>query len=162
MPTKIAFFDRDGVLNVDHNYVHRPDQFDWMPEAREAIKWLNDHSIIVAVATNQSGIARAIYSEADFAHLSNWMRSDLATIGAKIDAIYHCPHFPDEGCECRKPKPGMLLQGMREFGANPDDCFFIGDKETDMGAAKSAGMTGIPYAGGSLLEIVRRSALIER
>lgn len=162
MLNRIAFLDRDGVLNEDHNYVHRPDQFDWMPDAREAIKWLNDQGIIVAVATNQSGIGRGLYTEADFAVLSQHMQSQLSDIGARIDSIYHCPHLPEANCPCRKPKPGMLLQGMAEHKAEPENCFMIGDKTTDIGAADAAGMRGILYAGGSLLDIVRRSSLIDR
>lgn len=161
MPNRIAFLDRDGVINVDHNYVYRPDQFDWMEDAREAIKWLNETGIIVAVATNQSGIGRGLYSEADFSTLCTHMQTELGQIGAWIDTIYHCPHLPDANCPCRKPKPGMLLQGMSEHDAKSENCFMVGDKPTDVLAAEAAGMKGVLYAGGSLLDIVRRSSLID-
>lgn len=162
MANRIAFLDRDGVLNEDHGYVYHPDQFVWMPEAREAVKWLNDNGIIVAIATNQSGIGRGMYSDEDFQTLCQWMQTELAQIDAHIDAFYHCPHLPEDGCPCRKPKPGMLLQGLAHYNAQPEDCIFIGDKPTDMEAAAQAGIKGIPYAGGSLLAIVRRCNLTDR
>lgn len=162
MANRIAFLDRDGVLNEDHGYVYRPDQFVWMPEAREAVKLLNDNGILVAVATNQSGIGRGMYTERDYAALCQWMQSELEQIGARIDSFYHCPHLPEDDCPCRKPKPGMLLQGMADYSAEPQNCVFIGDKPTDMDAAARAGIKGIPYAGGSLLAIVRRCSFTDR
>ncbi|MBC8066582.1 MAG: HAD family hydrolase [Chlorobia bacterium] len=168
-PAKIAFLDRDGVLNVDHSYVYLPDQFEWMPQAQEAIKWLSDQDYKVVIATNQSGVGRGLYSEADVVSLGEWMQGQLLTIGAKIDAIYFCPHHPDDAvgmykidCDCRKPKPGMLLRGLQEFRAQPGDCFFLGDKKTDMEAAEAAGITGVLYVGGSVLDAVRRVARTHR
>jgi D-glycero-D-manno-heptose 1,7-bisphosphate phosphatase len=166
---RIAFLDRDGVLNVDHGYVYLPEQFDWMPDAKDAIRWLNKEGYKVAIVTNQSGIARGMYTEAQFLALTEWMKTDLALGGAHVDAVYFCPHHPEAGigeykqeCDCRKPKPGMLLQGLNEFGANAEDCFFIGDYRTDMEAAQAAGVHGVLYEGGSLLELARRASLMLR
>lgn len=167
--SKIAFLDRDGVLNVDHGYVYLPEQFEWMPQAKEAIKWLNEQDYKVVVATNQSGIGRGLYSEADVVSLGEWMQGELQAISAKIDAIYFCPHHPEDAvgihkkdCDCRKPKPGMLIRGLQEFKAHAGDCFFLGDKATDMEAAEAAGIRGELYAGGSVLDAVRRVACTHR
>ena len=166
---RIAFLDRDGVLNVDHGYVYLPEQFEWMPDAKDAIHWLNQEGFKVAVVTNQSGIARGLYTEAQFLALTEWMKSDLALMGAHLDAVYFCPHHPFVGqppylldCDCRKPKPGMLLQGLEEFEAEAQNCFFIGDYHTDMEAAQAAGVQGVLYEGGSLLELARRASLMVR
>jgi D-glycero-D-manno-heptose 1,7-bisphosphate phosphatase len=155
---RIAFLDRDGVLNVDHGYVYRSDQFAWMPDAREAILWLNENGFETAVVTNQSGIGRGHYTEEDFASLTGYMRESLAEIGAHLDAIYHCPHLPDSGCDCRKPNPGMILLGLAELNGDPATSFLLGDKPTDLHAAQSAGVPAFLYEGGSVLEAVRRAA----
>lgn len=153
------------MLNVDHNYVYQPEQFEWMPEAKDAILWLNENGFRVVVVTNQSGIGRGLYSESDFAHLNQWIHKELRQVNAGIDDILYCPHHPIEAigdykidCDCRKPKPGMLLQGLAKYEARPQDCFFLGDKRTDMEAAYAADVTGILYEGGSVLEAVRRAA----
>ncbi len=161
-PTRVVFFDRDGVLNEDHGYVFRPEDFQWVLGAREAISWLNESDIKVAVATNQSGIGRGFYTEQDFLLLCKWMQAQLRKLGAHIDAFFHCPHIPSDECFCRKPKPGMLLQGIERFGVKPNECLFIGDKESDMQAAQAAGTQSFHYAGGNLLESVRRCVLIDR
>ncbi len=162
--TKIAFLDRDGVLNVDHDYVFRSDEFDWIEGAKEAIVWLNQNGYKVVVATNQSGIGRGLYTTDDFEALSNFMRSELAEVGGRIDAIYVCPHHPlaalppfNMDCECRKPKPGMLLKGLLELDGDPDRSFFVGDKQTDMQAAEAAGIRGFLFTGGNLLEFLQNS-----
>jgi D-glycero-D-manno-heptose 1,7-bisphosphate phosphatase len=162
---RIAFLDRDGVLNVDHNYVYRPDQFEWMPEAKEAVLWLNENNFRVVVATNQSGIGRGLYTEKEFEELNQWMHAELRQIHAVIDDILFCPHHPTKAigdyqreCDCRKPNPGMLLQALEKYKAHPKDCFFLGDKPTDMEAAYAAEVIGILYEGGSVLEAVRRAA----
>ncbi|WP_193771420.1 formate dehydrogenase subunit alpha, partial [Candidatus Magnetaquicoccus inordinatus] len=116
------FFDRDGVLNIDHGYVHRPDQFTWIEEAQEAIHWCNQQGYLVIVVTNQSGIGRGYYDEAQLYELTAWMQEQLAIIGAHIDGVYYCPHHPEasdpyyrQECLCRKPQPGMLEQAIAEW-----------------------------------------------
>ncbi len=163
---KIAFLDRDGVLNVDHGYVYLPEQFEWMPEAKAAVRWLNDQGYVVVVATNQSGIGRGLFSESEFRSLGEWMQQELQVVGAKIDHIAYCPHHPTDAigeyrqeCECRKPAPGMLLAAIEKYKAEPAKCFFLGDKLTDIQAARAAGIMGHLYAGGSVLEAVRLAAL---
>jgi D-glycero-D-manno-heptose 1,7-bisphosphate phosphatase len=162
---KIAFLDRDGVLNEDLGYVFRVEQFTWTLDAKEAIRWLNEQGYKVAVVTNQSGIGRGMYSDQEFKELMDWMKKDAANHGARIDAVYYCPHYPDSDmpeyrldCECRKPKPGMILKGIADLDGDPALCFFLGDQPTDMQAAEAAGIQGFLYEGGSLLAVVRRAA----
>jgi D-glycero-D-manno-heptose 1,7-bisphosphate phosphatase len=145
----VAFLDRDGVINVDHNYVHRVDQLEWIDGAAEAIKILNDASYLVIVVTNQSGIARGFYAEVTLAIFHDHMRRHLADRGASIDALYYCPHHPDgtvaafaRRCDCRKPGSGMLEQASRDFSIDPAASFLIGDKDIDMEAAAAFGIRG--------------------
>jgi D-glycero-D-manno-heptose 1,7-bisphosphate phosphatase len=152
-----AFLDRDGVLNVDHGYVHRIEDWQWMPGARQAVKRLNDAGYLVFVVTNQSGIARGYYDEAAMRRLHDWVRSDLATIGAHIDDIRHCPHLPDgsveayrRDCACRKPGPGMFLDLLASWPVDKARSFAIGDKKRDVEAAEAAGIRGFLYEGGDL------------
>jgi D-glycero-D-manno-heptose 1,7-bisphosphate phosphatase len=159
---RIAFLDRDGVLNVDKGYEYRISDLEWMPEAREAVRWLNEQGYRVVVVTNQSGIGRGLYAVADYESFMSEMQGQLAEAGGHFDAVYYCPHRPEEGCDCRKPKPGMILQGLRDFGAQPADCFLLGDKATDLEAAARAGVPGQLYAGGSVLEAVARAARTSR
>ncbi len=153
-----AFFDRDGVLNVDHGYVFKPEQWEWTPGAREAIRWCNEHDFAVVVVSNQSGIGRGFYAEEDVRALHEFVKQDLMATGASIDAFYHCPHHPDAGCQCRKPLPGMLLQAIREIRIDASRSFLVGDKPTDLAAAEAAGVRGVLYAGGDLLRVVETAA----
>ena len=152
-----AFLDRDGVLNRDHGYVHKSEDFEWLPGAREAIKRLNDAGRLVIVVSNQAGIARGLYAPADVERLHRWVNTELTKAGAHIDAFYYCPHHPTEGkgdyrraCDCRKPEPGMLLQAMRDWPVDTAGSFMVGDKEIDMQAAMAAGIRGVRYSGGDL------------
>ena len=145
----IAFLDRDGVINKDVGYLCSPDRFEWVAGVPEAIRLLNDHGYRVVVVTNQAGIARGYYDESDVHHLMDWVKAELQPYGARIDAIYFCPHHPTEGignllvdCECRKPEPGMLIQALADFPANAEDCFLVGDKVSDLQAAAAAGVKG--------------------
>ena len=160
-----VFFDRDGVLNEDRGYIHTPGEFAWMPGAIESVKWLNDTGRLVLVVTNQSGIARGVYTEEEYLAFERWISERLAEQGAHVDAWYHCPHHPTEGlgdlrteCDCRKPAPGMVLRALEEWGLRPERCVLIGDKESDMAAAAAAGVPGVLFRNGDLLSVVRASA----
>lgn len=157
----LVVLDRDGVLNRDMGYVHLPEEVRWMPGALELVALLNARFIPVAVATNQSGIARGIYSEAWFLDFTAWMTAEQERLGARLDAVYYCPHHPFRGqgeylreCPCRKPEPGMVRRAVSDFRADPAQVLFIGDKESDMEAARRAGVAGYLYEGGNLLEQV--------
>jgi D-glycero-D-manno-heptose 1,7-bisphosphate phosphatase len=156
-----VFLDRDGVLNVDRGYVHRPDQIEWIPGSREAIKRFNDAGYLVFVVSNQSGVARGYFSEEDVRALHRWMASELQAVGAHVDAFEYCPHHP-EGTVARyrrvsghrKPAPGMVLDCLARWPVNKDESFLIGDKDTDVEAAEAAGIRGYRFPGGNLLDFV--------
>jgi D-glycero-D-manno-heptose 1,7-bisphosphate phosphatase len=153
--------DRDGTLNVDRGWVHRPEDFTWTVGARETIKWANQRDMLVLIVTNQSGIARGYFSEEQFRVFTAWIDAQLASVGARIDATYFCPHHPTEGtgryavsCLCRKPAPGLIQQAVSEWQLDRARCLMIGDSETDMQAAAAAGIRGMRFTGGSLLDCV--------
>lgn len=147
-----AFLDRDGVLNVDHGYVHRLEQLDLIPGAAEAVRLLNQAGFLTIVVTNQSGVARGYYSEDDVERFNSEVRRRLDAAGARIDAFYYCPHHPQGivaryavACDCRKPKPGLLDQATRDFAIDRARSFMIGDKDDDMKAAAAFGIRGIKF-----------------
>jgi rfaE bifunctional protein nucleotidyltransferase chain/domain len=144
---KAAFLDRDGVINVDRGYVHRWADFQFAPGAIGAIAQLKQAGYRVVVVTNQAGIARGLYQEADFDELTRRMRSTLTDAGADVDAVYHCPHHPGgviDGlaieCSCRKPSPGMLLRAAADLSLDLSASIMIGDKPGDIQAGRRAGL----------------------
>lgn len=149
-----AFLDRDGVLNVDSGYLYRARDLVWIEGAARAISRLNAAGYLVLVVTNQSGIARGLYTTDDMHGLHRSMADALACAGAKIDAFYYCPHHPEHGaerdCLCRKPRPGMLERAFREWPVDKARSFMIGDRTTDLEAAAAAGLPGYLFAGGDL------------
>ncbi len=158
-----AFLDRDGVVNHDSGYVHRPDQFIWNQGAIEAIRWLNDAGYYVFVITNQSGVARGYYTEAAVHELHVWMQQELQNHGAHIDAFEHCPFHPEATVEVyrrnsdlRKPGPGMITKLQRGWATAASGSFLVGDRETDIAAAAAAGIPGHKYSSGNLLEFIKR------
>ena len=164
-PRPAAFLDRDGVLIVDHEYVHRPDQLEWIDGVPEAIRLLNDASYLVIVVTNQSGVARGYYDEAAIGALHDHMRDTLAAQGARIDAFYYCPHHPDGNvaaytmrCDCRKPGTGMLEQAARDWHIDRVRSFMIGDKDIDIAAATAFGIRSARFSASTdrLPDLVRR------
>ena len=156
------FFDRDGVLNEEVGYLWEIEKFRWIDGAREAIKFCNERGILTIVVTNQSGIARGMYTSKEVDALHAFMQKSLAEVGAHIDAFYYCPHYPEGSvkefsvaCDCRKPKPGMILKACKEFKIQPAQAILFGDSDRDIEAAKAAGLrAGIFFAGGNLLEKV--------
>ncbi len=153
-----AFLDRDGVLNVDSGYLHRIADLVWIDGAKDAVRRLKTRGYRIVVVTNQAGIARGFYGEDDVRRLHAWMNVEL---DAAIDAFYFCPHHPSEGsgaytraCDCRKPAPGMIRRGMEEYAITPAGSFLIGDRDTDIEAARRAGIRGVRFDGGNLDEFV--------
>ena len=151
------FLDRDGVINVDKGYVSRVSDFEWIPGAIETIATFKARGWFVFVVTNQSGIARDYYSEHDMHVLHDWMLGQLREKGAAVDRVYYCPYH-EEGENPRyrrdsfdrKPKPGMLLKAMADFPVKREASFLIGDKQTDIEAARAAGVAGFLFTGGDL------------
>ena len=165
MQRPAAFLDRDGILNHDHGYVHRPDQVDWVDGARETVKWLNDAGYYVFVVTNQGGVAHGYYEEQHVHDLHAWMQQELQMRGAHIDAFEHCPFHPNgvvekyrSDSELRKPQPGMILKLQRDWSTDPSASFMVGDRDSDVEAAIAAGLPGFKFTGGNLLDFVRRCA----
>lgn len=151
------FLDRDGVMNVDRGYVSRIEDFEFIEGAPETVARFNQRGWFVFLVTNQSGIARNFYTEDDMHALHTWMQERLAACGAHFDRIYHCPfHAEGENPRYRKdsfdrkPKPGMLLKAMSDFPVRREASFLIGDKDTDMEAARAAGIAGFIFSGGNL------------
>lgn len=143
---KAVFLDRDGTINLDRGYTYRVEDLEFLPGSVEGIKLLNMSNWLVIVVTNQSGIARGYYTEEDVRTFHNAMNEELEKYGAWIDAFYFCPHHPKEGigkyrvsCECRKPRPGLILRAAMDFNVNLSCSWVIGDKETDIMAGKAAG-----------------------
>jgi len=149
-PRPAVFLDRDGVINEDAAYIGRKEDFHFLPGVAEAIRRLNETGYWVFVATNQSGIARGLFTEEQYHELTAWMLSELERQGARIDEVFYCPHHPTEGigkyrveCDCRKPKPGMVLEAMRKYPVRIEGSVFIGDMQRDLDSGEAAGLTGI-------------------
>ncbi len=145
--TAAAFLDRDGVINLDRAYVHRWEDFVFVPGAIDAISRLADAGYRIVIVTNQSGIARGFYAEEQYFELTHRMLAVFAEQGIEITGVYHCPHHPAgsvkafaRDCDCRKPGPGMLLRAAAEHGLSLADSILIGDRSSDIAAARSAGV----------------------
>lgn len=144
---RAAFLDRDGVVNRDIGYLHRWEDFEFLPGVLDAMRRLHQAGYALVIVTNQSGIARGYYTEADYQALTAKLREALDAAGCPAAGIYHCPHHPSGKvpalaveCDCRKPQPGMLLQAARELGISLPDSFIVGDKLADARAGRAAGV----------------------
>jgi D-glycero-D-manno-heptose 1,7-bisphosphate phosphatase len=161
-PRPAVFFDRDGVLNVDHGYVSNRKNFEWIGGAIDAVKAVNDAGYYAFVATNQSGIARGLYTEDDMQALHDYMSAEFKKAGAHIDDWRHCPFHPEGKIphfkrisDWRKPGCGMIEDLMKSWPVMKEKSFLIGDKESDMQAARGAGIAPLLFSGGNLLDFVR-------
>ncbi len=159
-----AFLDRDGVLNEDAGYTHKPEDLVWKPGVREAIRKLNETGYYVVVVSNQAGVARGYYAESDVDRFHGAMRRDLAEAGAHIDAFYYCPFHKDAAVDRyradnhpdRKPNPGMIEKARSDWPIRSEGSFLVGDQDSDLAAAKAAGLPGYAYREGSLADLVDR------
>ncbi|HEV2533210.1 HAD family hydrolase [Phenylobacterium sp.] len=162
------FLDRDGVLNEDRGYVARWEDFAWIPGARDAVVAFNRAGWLVIVVTNQSGVGRGYYTEADMHALHARMAEELAEAGGRIDAFYFAPHHPESAVESyrhpdppdRKPNPGMILRALADWPIDRDRSVLVGDKRSDMEAAKRAGIRGLMFKGGDLKAFLIDEALL--
>lgn len=141
---KAAFFDRDGTINVEVNYLYKVEDFKFIDGIPELIKSFNDNGYKVIVITNQAGIARGYYTENDMHILHEYINEELRKIGAHIDAFYFCPHHPDftGDCNCRKPKTGMIEQAIKDFDIDVTQSVLFGDKSWDVEAGEKCGIKG--------------------
>ena len=149
---KVVFLDRDGTMNVEVNYLHRKEDLKLIDGTAEAVRLLNEAGYKVIVITNQAGVARGYYTEADVKILHDYMNEVLERDGAHVDAFYYCPHHPEHGiglykkkCHCRKPETGMFEMAERDLpeGIDKVHSYMIGDKRIDAQAGKNFGVTGV-------------------
>lgn len=152
-----AFFDRDGVINLDHGYVGTRERFEWVEGAARAIVLCREAGYLVFVVTNQAGVAHGYFDEAAVKALHAYMRESLAAQGALIDDVRYCPHHPRakraryrKDCAWRKPGAGMILDLAKSWPLDLKRSFLVGDKESDLEAARAAGIEGFLYREGPL------------
>jgi D-glycero-alpha-D-manno-heptose 1-phosphate guanylyltransferase len=149
---RLAMFDRDGTINVDTGHLHEPNKIELIPQTvRSMQRYAKDPAWRIAVVTNQAGIAKGFYGVREMRETNEAIGQMLAAFGVDVAGWYFCPHHPDYTgpCECRKPRPGMLLRAMRDFGADPAECVMYGDMEKDRLAAKAAGVRFVAVEGGA-------------
>ena len=139
---KALFLDRDGVINIEKDYLYKIEDFEFINGIFELCRHYIEKGYLIFIVTNQSGIARGYYLENDFNLLSKWMSDEFLKNDIKVHKVYHCPHHPDISgeCSCRKPNPGMLLQAANEFNIDLSNSIIIGDKERDIEAGLNAGL----------------------
>ena len=171
MRNKAVFLDRDGVICIDVNYCSRVEDFELLPGVLQAVKLLNDNDYKAIVITNQSGIARGYFTHQVLADIHKKMVTELSGDGAKLDDIFYCPHHPDDGCDCRKPKTALFQQAIEKYDIDTSLSFMVGDAQTDIDAGRANGcrtiwvnhetgqdsknVTGADYTVTSLLDAVK-------
>ena len=150
MYNKAFFLDRDGVINADHGYVSKPEDFEFLPDVFNACRQIQAAGYLIVIVTNQAGIARGFYSEQDFQALTHWMLDRFAKENIRITDVEYCPHHPTEGigeynqaCSCRKPEPGMIIRACKKHNIAPEKSVMVGDKPSDIEAARRAGIPNL-------------------
>ena len=140
MTIKTIFLDRDGVINIEKNYLHKIDDFEFISGVFDACNYFENLGYRIIIVTNQSGISRGFYSAKDFEILTQWMIKQFKLKQIDILDIFHCPHSPNDKCKCRKPMPGMLLEAQKKYRIDMGNSWLIGDKEEDIIAAHNSGI----------------------
>jgi D-glycero-D-manno-heptose 1,7-bisphosphate phosphatase len=137
---KALFLDRDGIINIDHGYVSKIEDFKFTDGIFDLVRLFSDAGYLLFVVTNQSGIGRGYYTEEDFSTLTAWMKEKFKENGIKIEEVYYCPHAPDANCICRKPKTGMIKEALKDYDIDLSRSWLIGDKQSDIDLANNAGI----------------------
>ncbi|MDC0964546.1 D-glycero-beta-D-manno-heptose 1,7-bisphosphate 7-phosphatase [Candidatus Pseudothioglobus singularis] len=140
MSIKTIFLDRDGVINHEVNYLHKISEFKFINGIFESCLNFQKLGYQIIIVTNQSGIARGYYKESDYEKLTQWMLGQFNKHNVNILNVFHCPHGPESSCDCRKPKPGMLLKAKNQYNIDMGKSWMIGDSEVDISAAASCGI----------------------
>lgn len=135
---KVVFLDRDGVINVEKNYLHKIEDFEFIDGVFSSLKYLKKLNYKFIIVTNQSGIGRGYYTKNDFDKLTKWMIEEFEKEGISISGVFCCPHGPDDGCECRKPNIGMVKEAMEILHIDFDNSWLVGDKNSDIEMAINA------------------------
>ena len=158
MKRKAIFLDRDGVINEERkDYVKNVKEFKIKSDVGKTIKILKDHGFLVIIITNQSAINRKILSVQKLNEIHDYFNNYLKKYNTFVDGIYFCPHTPNENCECRKPKPGLLLKAKKDFDMLFKDSWMIGDSQTDIEVAKTVGCNSILLASNdNLFQIIKK------
>lgn len=160
---KLVILDRDGVINQDSaSFIKSPNEWIPIPGSLEAIALLNQSGYRVALATNQSGIARGVFDMATLNAIHDKMHRALALVGGRIDALFYCPHMADDHCNCRKPKPGMVLDIARRFSVELNEVYAVGDAKRDIEAFATAGCKPILVRTGKGEETLAQGGLPEK
>ncbi len=175
MKKAAVFLDRDGVINEDHAFVHKIEDFVYIDGVKEALKIIKSKGYLSILVTNQAGIAYGYYTEEDYRILTDWMQNDLKTDSIEFDGIYFCPHHPEKGyppylmkCGCRKPETGMLIKAVEDFDIDLSSSFMVGDRMSDVETGVRAGCRGsflvstgkpLPHFTGNQPDFVRKNLL---
>ena len=148
---RAVFFDRDGTLNADLGYVHRKEDWRWLPHVIEGLARLRSSGFVLVVVSNQSGIARGMFDASQVDSLHQWVNAQLERHKAQLDAFYYCPHLPEVSgpCTCRKPSPGLLLQAARDMDIDLAASWVVGDRARDAQAGLAAGCRTIVVGTGT-------------
>jgi len=142
MVKKALFLDRDGVINKEINYLFKIEDVEFVPGIFDLCRYFTAKDFLIIVITNQAGIARGYYTNDDFQNLTDWMKNEFGKNGIKLEHVYHCPHHPQFSgdCDCRKPKPGMILDAQKKFNLDLKHSVLIGDEISDIESGRSAGV----------------------
>ena len=160
MPTKrYVVFDRDGTLIHERHYLSNPEQVELIPGTAAGLRILADLGFGLIIVTNQSGIGRGYFSEGRLAQIHERLIQLLAEEDIRLDGIFYCPHTPYDGCDCRKPRSGLLLQAAQRFQFDPAQCFVVGDKPCDIDLGKAVGATTILVKTGYGAEICQQESI---
>ena len=160
---KAILLDRDGTINVEKDYLHKVEDFEFEKNVVEALKIFSSLGYTMAVVTNQSGIARGYYTEDDLKKLNEYIKKELEKHGVIIEKFYYCPHHPENGigkykidCICRKPNTGMLDEAIKEFNIDRTSSFMVGDTIADIDAGSRAGLTPVLVKTGHGMETLQK------
>ena len=147
---KAIFLDRDGIINIDHSYVYKKENFEFCEGIFETLQHFLSLNYQLFIVTNQSGIGRGYYSEDDFEKLTSWMLKEFTIKGIQITKVYHCPHSPNDECKCRKPKTAMFDKAKKEFDIDMKNSWMIGDKSSDIQAGFNANISNTIFVNNSI------------